>query len=253
MLRGPPSRAQLHGVGRARCVGVQLQRRPVRGQPRQFHSERTGRRQHQASRHADRLQRSGCSGLRLQWRPVRGQLWFRQRQHRERACAGKLHAELTLSGLASPDALAFVSSGNLYVANGSGGTVSEFSAASTGPTVTTTSTALAYVEQSGARAIDSGVTIADSESSTLASATVTISSGYNSGMTPWALRPRTASPEPSIQPQAPNSYRLGQSGRLSDGSAIGHVQKHDRVEQHAQRVVRDRRQNHRQRSGQQDD
>ena len=44
----------------------------------------------------------------------------------------------TLTGLNGPDALAFDSSGNLYVANGDGTTVSEFAPGSTTPTATLT-------------------------------------------------------------------------------------------------------------------
>ena len=49
------------------------------------------------------------------------------------------------------------------------------------PTVTTTGSNLAYTENDGAVAVDAGVTIADDDSTQLASATVTISSGYQVG------------------------------------------------------------------------
>ena len=44
----------------------------------------------------------------------------------------------TLTGLNDPDALAFDSSGNLYVANDGNDTVSEFAPGSTTPTATLT-------------------------------------------------------------------------------------------------------------------
>src|SRR5439155_821590 len=49
------------------------------------------------------------------------------------------------------------------------------------PTVTTTGTVLAYVENSGAVAVDAGVTPSDIDSPNLASATVTVSVNYANG------------------------------------------------------------------------
>ena len=49
------------------------------------------------------------------------------------------------------------------------------------PVVTTTGSALSYTENAGAVAIDSGLTVTDSDDANLTSATVTISSNYASG------------------------------------------------------------------------
>ena len=51
---------------------------------------------------------------------------------------GSTTPSATLTGLNDPDALAFDASGNLYVANTGGNTVSEFAPGSTTPTATLT-------------------------------------------------------------------------------------------------------------------
>ena len=85
----------------------------------------------------------------------------------------------TLTGLAVPTTLAFDSSGDLFVANINGGSVSEFTQAPPGPVVTTNSSALTYTVQTGPETVDPGITLSDANSMTIASTTVTISSGYN--------------------------------------------------------------------------
>ena len=92
----------------------------------------------------------------------------------------------TLSGLENPDALLFDSQGDLYVANSNiitGNTITVFAATSSPnrPTIVTSGGALLYAANSGPQAIDSGVALTDAGSTTIASATVTISSGYVSG------------------------------------------------------------------------
>ena len=93
---------------------------------------------------------------------------------------GATTASVTLIGLNQPDALAFDSSGDLFVANLGVSTVSKFAAAGSVPVVTTSNTALSYTVNSGAQPVDSGITVTDSKSATLVSATIAISSGYNS-------------------------------------------------------------------------
>ncbi len=93
-------------------------------------------------------------------------------------------AAVTLSGLDDPQDLVFDSSGNLFVSNDGGNTVSEFelgTQVTSPPVVTTSSGALNYTLGSGAQAVDTGVSLTDSESSQISSATVAISSGFDSG------------------------------------------------------------------------
>ena len=86
------------------------------------------------------------------------------------------------TGLDVPHGIAFDSFGNLYVVNQGNNTVSRFGASATAQVfVTTSSGILNYTANSGPKAIDPALTLTDTESTTIASATVTISSGYVSG------------------------------------------------------------------------
>jgi hypothetical protein len=49
------------------------------------------------------------------------------------------------------------------------------------PVVTTTGSALAYTENAAATAVDSGLTVSDVDTATLASATVSLTAGFVSG------------------------------------------------------------------------
>ena len=93
--------------------------------------------EHHAHRHPHRAERSRRPGLRLQRQPLRGQLGGNDTV--SEFAPGSTTPTATLTGLNDPDALAFDSSGNLYVANWRRhGTVSEFAPGSTTPTATLT-------------------------------------------------------------------------------------------------------------------
>ena len=101
------------------------------------HGEQVRTGEHHAHRHPHRAERSRGPGLRLQRQPLRGQL--RGNGTVSEFAPGSTTPTATLTGLNDPDALAFDSSGNLYVANyGGNGTVSEFAPGSTTPTATLT-------------------------------------------------------------------------------------------------------------------
>ncbi len=108
------------------CPGSRLQRQPVRGQRGRWHwrlyggGVRAG--EHDGQRHLlRRCVRSLWPGIRLQRQPVRGQLG---QLYGEEFAPGSTTASATYSaGVSSPYALAFDSSGNLYVANGGNSTV----------------------------------------------------------------------------------------------------------------------------------
>ena len=97
---------------------------------------------------------------------------------------GAITPTTTLTGLNNVYGLAFDSAGNLYAANHNANTVSKFGplTVQAGPPIVSTSGgALIYAANSGAKAIDPALTLTDAESTTIVSATVTISSGYVSG------------------------------------------------------------------------
>ena len=130
-----------HRAKRARRPGVRLQRQPLRGQRRsgttvsEFAPGSTT-----PTATLTGLNWSRRPGVRLQRQPLRGQQRRARprRNHGERVRTGEHHAHRHPYRAERAVALAFDSSGNLYVANGAGTTVSEFAPGSTTPTATLT-------------------------------------------------------------------------------------------------------------------
>ena len=112
---------------------------------------------------------------------------------------GATTAGVTLTGLGQPEALAFDTSGDPFVVNNGVSTVSEFAAAGSVPVVTTSSTALSYNVNSGPQAVDPAITVTDSKSSTIVSATVAIASGYKYADDTLAFTNQNGTREVSIQ------------------------------------------------------
>ena len=108
----------------------------------------------------------------------------------------------TLTGLSGTTALVLDPSGDLFIANSGNNTVSEF-AGTTGPPVISTSAGdLNYTDFSGPQIVDPAVAVSDSESSTIVSATVTISPASTALRIRWALPTKTGFREVSAPRRA---------------------------------------------------